>query len=79
MTTFRTLSSSLLALLLCGSTLELAAQSQPSHPIILHAARLLDIKNGRIVKPGEILIQGERILEAGSSVKHPAGAVVIDL
>src|SRR5436190_19861927 len=79
MTTFRTLSSSLLALLLCGSTLELAAPSQPSHPIILHAARLLDIKNGRIVKPGEILIQGERILEAGSSVKHPAGAEVIDL
>jgi len=79
MTTFRTLSSSLLALLLCGSTLELAAQSQPSHPIILHAARLLDIKNGRIVKPGEILIQGERIVEAGSSVKHPAGAEVIDL
>src|SRR5438552_12601082 len=79
MTTFRTLSSSLLALLLCGSTLKLAAQSQHSHPIILHAARLLDIKNGRIVKPGEILIQGERILEAGSSVKHPAGAEVIDL
>src|SRR5438552_5825308 len=79
MTTFRTLSSSLLALLLCGSTLKLAAQSQHSHPIILHAARLLDIKTGRIVKPGEILIQGERILEAGSSVKHPAGAEVIDL
>jgi imidazolonepropionase-like amidohydrolase len=53
-------------------------QSTP-RPIVLHSARLLDIKNGRIVKPGEILIQGERIVEAGTLVKHPAGAEVIDL
>lgn len=57
-----------------------AAQSQPAaHPIVLHAARLLDVKNGKIVKPGEVLVEGERILEAGASVKHPAGAEVIDL
>jgi imidazolonepropionase-like amidohydrolase len=58
-----------------------AAQSQPatSHPTVLHAARLLDVKNGKIVKPGEILVEGERIVEAGASVKHPAGAEVIDL
>ncbi len=55
------------------------AQSQPSHPIVLHAARLLDVKNGKLIKPGEILVEGERIVEAGSSVKHPAGAEVIDL
>ncbi len=42
------------------------AQSQPgAHPIVLHAARLLDIKNGRMLKPGEVLVQGERIVEAG--------------
>jgi imidazolonepropionase-like amidohydrolase len=40
---------------------------------------MLDIKNGRIVKPGEVLVQGERIVEVGTSVKHPAGAEVIDL
>jgi imidazolonepropionase-like amidohydrolase len=79
MTTLRTLSSLLLALLVCGPTAELMAQSQPSHPIVLHAARLLDVRNGRIVKPGEVLVQGDRILEAGASVKHPAGAEVIDL
>jgi imidazolonepropionase-like amidohydrolase len=58
-----------------------AAQSQVSisHPIVLHAARLLDIKTGRMLTPGEILVQGERIVEVGSSVKHPAGAEVIDL
>src|SRR5579871_4381271 len=51
----------------------------PAHPIVLHAARLLDVKGGRIIKPGEILIQGERIVEVGTSVKHPSGAEVIDL
>jgi imidazolonepropionase-like amidohydrolase len=51
----------------------------PAHPIVLHAARLLDVKSGRIVKPGEMLIEGERIVEVGSSVKHPAGVEVIDL
>ena len=47
------------------------AQSQPSHPIVLHAARLLDVKNGKLIKPGEILVEGERIVEVGASVKHP--------
>jgi imidazolonepropionase-like amidohydrolase len=53
-------------------------QSTP-HPIVLRAARLLDIRDGRIVKPGEVLIQGERIVEVGTIVKHPAGAEVIEL
>jgi imidazolonepropionase-like amidohydrolase len=54
------------------------AQNLP-HPIVLHTARMLDIKNGRIVKPAEILVQGEKIVEVGTAVKHPAGAEVIDL
>src|SRR5580692_7313584 len=53
--------------------------SAPSHPIVLRAARLLDVKNGRIIKPAEVLIEGERITEVGASVKHPAAAEVIDL
>jgi imidazolonepropionase-like amidohydrolase len=55
------------------------SQAAARHPIVLHAARLLDVKNGRMVKPGEVLVQGERILEVGSSVRRPAGAEVIDL
>jgi len=50
-----------------------------SHAIVLHAARLFDVKSGRVVKPGEVLVQGERIVEVGSVVKRPAGAEVIDL
>jgi imidazolonepropionase-like amidohydrolase len=55
----------------------LAAQS--SSPIVLHAARLLNIETGAITSPGEILIQGDRIAASGSSVDHPAGAQIIDL
>ena len=32
-----------------------------------------------MVQPGEVLVEGERIREAGTSVSHPAGALVIDL
>ena len=58
-----------------------AAQSPAAspHPIVLHAARMLDIKAGRIVRPAEILVEGDRIAEVGSTVKHPDGAEVIDL
>jgi imidazolonepropionase-like amidohydrolase len=45
----------------------------------LHAARLLDIESGKTLKPGEVLVRGERIAEVGSAVKRPAGAEVIDL
>lgn len=63
-----------------GSSLSSAqTATQTAQPIVLHAARLLDIEAGRIVQPGEVLIEGERIREAGGSVSHPAGAKVIDL
>ncbi|MFZ0808376.1 MAG: amidohydrolase family protein [Candidatus Sulfotelmatobacter sp.] len=56
-----------------------AAQFTAAHPIVLHAARLLDVKNGRMITPGEVLVEGERIVEVGTAVKRPAGAEVIDL
>jgi imidazolonepropionase-like amidohydrolase len=49
------------------------------HPIILHAARLFDVEAGKIVTPGEVLVEGERITAAGPSVAHSAGAETIDL
>jgi imidazolonepropionase-like amidohydrolase len=57
----------------------LAQLPATSHPVILHAARLLDIEGGRILAPGEVLIEGEKIIAAGSSVAHPTGAEIIDL
>ncbi len=69
--------ASALVLALVASAL-LHAQSQP-HPIVLHAARMLDVENGKIITPGEVLVEGEHISAAGSKVDRPAGAEVIDL
>src|SRR5271156_1010040 len=63
--------------LLC--TVLAGSQTESKHAIVLHAARLLDVETGRILTPGEVLVQGERIVEAGSAVRHPAGAETIDL
>ena len=53
---------------------------QPSSSItILHAARLLDVAAGKVVSPGELLVEGQHIREVGTHVARPAGAVVIDL
>jgi imidazolonepropionase-like amidohydrolase len=80
MTKQSNLSSLLLApILLSSYGLSQTTAPTPPHPIVLHAARMLDIKNGRIVKPAEILVQGENIVEASTTVKHPAGAEIIDL
>ena len=55
------------------------APATESQAIVLRAARLLDVKAGKIIKPAEILVQGDRIAEVGTSVKRPQGAAVIDL
>jgi imidazolonepropionase-like amidohydrolase len=68
--------------LTCGLLSPISAQPWPPAsklPVVLHAARLLDIETGKIITPGEILVQGERITEVGSSVKRPPGTEVIDL
>jgi imidazolonepropionase-like amidohydrolase len=56
-----------------------AAAAQTSQPVVLHAARLLDVRAGTVMQPGEVLVEGERIKAAGSHVDHPQGARVIDL
>ncbi len=55
-----------------------AAQQAPA-PVVLHAARLLEVDTGNVLQPGEILIEGEHIREVAKSVQHPAGARVLDL
>ena len=56
-----------------------AVFAQSPAPIVLHAARLLEVDTGKILAPGEILVEGDRIRAAGTSVDHPQGAKVIDL
>jgi imidazolonepropionase-like amidohydrolase len=57
----------------------LAAQQPASAPIVLHAARLLEVDTGHVLQPGEILVVGERIKAVGATVDHPQGAQTIDL
>jgi len=63
--------------LLLAAAAALAAQTDRS--IVLHAARLIDVENGRAIVPGEVLVRAGRIVEAGTHVTRPAGAEVIDL
>jgi imidazolonepropionase-like amidohydrolase len=70
-----------LVLFCCALTPAAVAQprQKPAHPIVLHAARLLDVESGKMLAPGEVLVEGERIVEVGPAVAHPAGAETIDL
>ena len=69
------LRASALAASLCGA----AFVQQAGGPIVLHAARLLQVDTGTLLQPGEILVQGDRIRAVGASVDHPQGVKVIDL
>jgi imidazolonepropionase-like amidohydrolase len=55
------------------------AAGQSTAPTVLHAARLLDVESGRIVSPGEVLVEGERIVAVASHVERPPNAQFIDL
>ena len=71
-----------LAFLCCAPLHAQSAQPQPapqSHLIVLHAARLLEVESGRIITPGEILIQGDAIKEVGTNVSRPPATEIIDL
>jgi imidazolonepropionase-like amidohydrolase len=73
---FRILSVILFAL---AATVDVRSQTPPADMTVLHAAHLLDVESGRILSPGEVLVKGERIVEAGTTVKHPPGAVTVNL
>ncbi len=47
--------------------------------VVLRAARVLDVETGRVTAPGEILVQGERIVSVGTTVARPTGAEVVEL
>src|SRR6202044_1348929 len=68
-------------LLGCVAGLSCLAQGtgEAKHAVVLHAARMLDVARGSLLTPGEVLVEGERIVAAGAHVDHPAGAEVIDL
>ncbi len=64
---------------LVAVSLLLLGQTSFAASTVLHAARLLDVAKGSVISPGEVLVEGTKILEVGQSVNHPASAQVIDL
>ena len=65
--------------LLAAALLFTATLPAQQKSTVLHAARILDVAAGKVSSPGEVLIVGDRIREAGTHVTHPVDAVVIDL
>jgi imidazolonepropionase-like amidohydrolase len=70
---------SLAALWSLGGILPVSAQPTAPKATVLHAAHLLDVGTGRVISPGEVLVEGERITAVGSAVAHPADAEFIEL
>jgi imidazolonepropionase-like amidohydrolase len=56
----------------------MARPRTPSPPVLLRAARLLDIEKGEYVTPGSLLVEGERITAIGPDTL-PENTVVRDL
>ncbi|HTV56912.1 MAG TPA: amidohydrolase family protein [Terriglobia bacterium] len=46
---------------------------------VLRAARVLDVRTGREIAPGLVVVRGERIVAVGANVRVPAGAVTVKL
>src|ERR1700751_430884 len=65
----------LLVILLCLDVATQAADQQ----IVLKAARLFDGKSNALVQNGVVIVQGDKIVDAGSNLPIPSAAQVIDL
>jgi imidazolonepropionase-like amidohydrolase len=68
-----------LLLLLASPLLSQTTTAANSHLVVVRAAKMLDVKAGKVVANPVVIIEGERIKEAGPGLAVPAGAKVIDL
>ncbi|WP_202908965.1 metal-dependent hydrolase family protein [Cognatilysobacter segetis] len=69
-------------LLVTGLAATFAGHAQapaPVQPVVLKAAHLFDGRSGRMVEPGTVVVQGERIVAVGANARVPDGARMIDL
>ena len=62
----------------CARTHEGAARA-PEARLFLRAARMLDVRGGRVVEGATVVVEGGRVTAAGAGLPVPAGARVIDL
>jgi len=66
-------------LLSAGHAFSQTAPAAEAHITVLRAARMLDVKAQKIVANPVIVIEGDKIKQAGPGSEIPAGARVIDL
>src|SRR3989440_13088453 len=64
--------------LFIAATSAIAAQA-PDKVVVLKAARLFDGKSKTLVQNGVVIVQGNKIVDAGSNLPAPPDAQVIDL
>lgn len=55
----------------------LLSSQAPAPTVVVRAARMLDVRAGRLINDATVVIQGDRITQVGGT--PPAGATVIDL
>src|SRR5205807_1225000 len=79
MTTLR--SGLLVSILMAAPGARAETPPPPSKPAVtvVRAARLLDVKRGKMLHDAAVVIEGDTIRAAGAGVKSPDGATVIDL
>jgi imidazolonepropionase-like amidohydrolase len=65
--------------LVTAAALTLAASSALAKPIVLRAARMFDGKGDAVVAPGQLVVDGNKLVAVGNKSPAPAGAEVIDL
>jgi imidazolonepropionase-like amidohydrolase len=68
-----------LAVYLLSAMASAQLSAPPTRIIALRASRMLDVNSGSMVRDAVILIQDEKITAAGSSLKIPAEAQVVNL
>ena len=69
----------LASLILAALATTAQAQTAPPPVTVLKAAHLFDGRTGTIANDGVVIVQGEKIVAAGSNIALPANAQVIDL
>jgi imidazolonepropionase-like amidohydrolase len=81
LTRFRNLLLALLTLLAfsnCTRT-QVATSKPAAERIFIRAARMLDLRSGRIIRDALIVVEGERVAAVGANLSVPRDANVIDL
>jgi imidazolonepropionase-like amidohydrolase len=68
-----------LLLLFANQLFSQTTNAADAHLVVVRAAKMLDVKAGKVVANPVVIIEGERIKEAGPGLAVPAGARVIDL